>query len=129
MADLVASQTLYDGPNEIVIKLTNISDGVGEVAVLKVDASTFDGAPAEVALVRIAYSMFGMGADILWDATTPLLAWHLATDTQGVIDFGHAHHLINNAGAGKTGDIKLTTVGATAGDRYTIILYLRKRSA
>ena len=33
MVDVVASQTLYDGPNEIVIKLTNISDGVGESAI------------------------------------------------------------------------------------------------
>ena len=35
--------------------------------------------------------------------------------------------LWNNAGAGKTGDVLFTTVGAASGDRYTIILYVTKK--
>ena len=39
MADAVASQTILDGPKEVVMKFTNISDGTGESAVTKVDVS------------------------------------------------------------------------------------------
>jgi len=34
--------------------------------------------------------------------------------------------LTNNAGAGKNGNVLFTTVGASAGDRYTIILEMIK---
>lgn len=128
MADAVASQTVYDGPGDVVIKCTNISDGTGEAAVTKVDVSTLSPAPGEVTIKKIAYSTAGMGVDILWDATTDVLAWHIPPDVSGIIDFGD-HPLLNNGGAGKTGDVQFTTVGHTAGDRYAITLYCRKRTA
>ena len=37
MADAVASQTIVEGPNKVVIEFTNISDSTGENAVTKVD--------------------------------------------------------------------------------------------
>ena len=37
MADTVASQTIQDGSKTAVLKFTNISDGTGESAVIKVD--------------------------------------------------------------------------------------------
>ena len=39
MADTVTSQTLIDGERTVIMKFTNISDGTGESAVLKVDVS------------------------------------------------------------------------------------------
>ena len=42
MADAVASQTIVEGPNKVVMKFTNISDGTGESAVTKVDITTID---------------------------------------------------------------------------------------
>jgi hypothetical protein len=42
----------------------------------------------------------------------------------GFDDFGG---IWNNSGAGKTGDIRFTTIGASSGDRYTIILYMTKQ--
>ena len=33
MADAVTSQTLVDGPRDLVMKFTNLSDGTGESAV------------------------------------------------------------------------------------------------
>lgn len=128
MSDAVTSQTIYDGPGELVMKFSNVSDGTGEAAVLKVDVSTMGPtvAPSEVTLKKIKYSTAGMGVDILWDATTDVLAWHVPADVSGEIDFGD-HPITNNSGSGKTGDINFTTVGHSAGDRYTIYLHMRKR--
>ena len=128
MADAVTSQTIYDGPGELIMKFTNISDGTGEAAVLKVDVSTLTPAPGEVTITKIVYSTLGMGVDILWDATTDVLAWHIPADVSGEICFGE-HPILNNSGAGKTGDVMFTTVSQTAGDRYAIWLHMRKRTA
>ena len=49
MADAVTSQTIVDGEKTVVQKFTNISDGTGESAVVKVDVSGL----AEVNLVKL----------------------------------------------------------------------------
>lgn len=126
MADAVTSQTVVDGA-KVVMKFTNISDGTGEAAVLKVDASTLGGAPSEVVIEKIIYSTAGMSVDILWDANTDVLAWHLPADRSDVLDFGSTG-ITNNSSTGKTGDINFTTIGHTAADRYSIMLYMRKRA-
>lgn len=124
MADAVAVQTVIDGAKNTVVKLTNVSDGTGESAVLKVDVSTLLGAPSKVAIDKVQYDTAGMAVHLLWDATTDVSA--LILNGQGCMDFSEFGGLINNAGAGVTGDILLTTVGHTAGDTYTVILHLKK---
>ena len=39
MADAVTSQTIQDSERKAVLKYTNVSDGTGESAVVKVDVS------------------------------------------------------------------------------------------
>ncbi len=39
MVDAVATQTIQDGQKMVVQKFTNVSDGTGEAAVVKVDVS------------------------------------------------------------------------------------------
>lgn len=127
MADAVASQTLHDGRRHAVMKFTNVSDGTGESAVLKVDVSALAWAPTSVAIQRIEFSTSGMGVDVLWDATTDVVAQTLPQDVTDCLDFSCIGGLQNNAGAGKTGDVLLTTVGHTAGDRYTVTLHMTKK--
>ena len=43
-----------------------------------------------------------------------------------IFQFHPYNFVVGNAGSGKTGDIKFTTVGHSSGDTYTIILYLKK---
>lgn len=126
MADAVGSQTLLDGGRNVVMKFTNVSDGTGEAAVTKVDVSALAAAPPEVRIERIHYSTGGMSVQVLWDADTDVLAFVLPADGYGCFDFSHFGGLENNAGAGKTGDIKFTTVGHTAGDTYSIVLEMAK---
>ena len=126
MADAVTTQILHDGPRNAVIKFTNISDGTGEAAALKVDVSTLGGAPSRVTIERIWAHTQGMSVDILWDATTDVLAMNIP-DAQAIdLNLRDIGGIPNNAGAGITGDIMFTTVGHAAGDRYTIILGLKK---
>lgn len=125
MADAVTSQTLVDGPRNLVMKFTNVSDGTGESAVTKVDVSAFN--TTGVTIQKIHYSTQGMAVRVLWDATSDVLAWLVPQDGDGCFDFTPFGGIRNNAGAGVTGDIQFTTVGHTAADTYSIILEMTKR--
>ena len=84
MADAVTSQILQDGDKSVVMKFTNISDGSGEAAVKKVDVSalqTQSGSGAActgVSIQQIWYECNGMSVDLLWDASTDVIAWTLS---------------------------------------------------
>jgi len=124
----VTTQIIEQGPRYAVIKFT--SDGDTETAVLKVDVSTLtfdplDGPVTNVRIEDIWYDIFGMQVVILWDATTDVPAWIL-TPGQFRQEFRTFGGLPNNAGTGKTGDILFTTVGAAAGDSYSIVMRLIK---
>ena len=130
MADAVTSQTLQDGDKSVVMKFTNISDGTGEAAVKKVDVSALQaqsGSGAEctgVSIQQIWYECNGMSVDLLWDASTDVIAWTLSG--YGFFDFRSCGPIINNSGSGKTGDIMFTTTGHASGDRYAIVLKMGK---
>lgn len=130
MADAVTSQILFDGAKTAVIKFTNVSDGTGENNVVKVDVSalsTYQGQTCRQADIEKMYiATHGMGVDIKWDATTKVLAFTVPYNGMQTYDFTTFGGLVNNAGTGKTGDILFSTFDASSGDRYTIILYLRK---
>jgi hypothetical protein len=127
MADNVTTQTLLDGERLVIQKFTNISDGTGEAAVVKVDVSTLAsnsfGHPCTgVKINKIWSAAHGMEVRILWVATTNLLAWLVTSNGPYLMDFSSFGGISNNSGAGKTGDIAFTTHGQTAGDAYAIVL-------
>ena len=132
MADVVTLQTLSDGLSLAVMSFTNVSDGTGEAAVLKVDVSALAannaGLPcSRVTIKRIHAAVNGMSVNILWDATTDVPAFVVGSGNY-TFDLSSAP-LWNNAGAGVTGDVMFTTVGASAGDTYSIILEMVKTYA
>lgn len=120
MADTVSTQTLIDGQRDLVVKLTNLSDSTGESAVKKVDVAS----GTVLKLMRVYYSVNGMVASLFWDADTDVRLLDLAGD--GDHDFRDFGGIPNNAGAGVTGDVLLTTTGAASGDSYWIILWFHK---
>lgn len=129
MADTVTTTTILDSLTTTIVHLTNSSDGSGESAVTKIDVSELVPAAAAVAIEKIIYSTEGMSVDLLWDATADGLIWRLPADSSDTLEFGLQGALKNPRATGFTGDIKLTTVGHTSGDRYAIWLHLRKESA
>lgn len=131
MADTVTSQTIQDGERKAVLKFTNISDGGGESAVKKVDVSALASnssgtACTEVAVSKIWWQCVGMGVELLNDATTDTLIIGLSPDSNGMHDYSSFSGIPNDSGSGKTGDIMFTTIGASSGDTYTVILELLK---
>ncbi len=131
MADVVASQTIIDGQKTAVLKLTNVSDGGGEAAVVKVDVSALTALPngtvcTGVVIEKIWWQCIGMKVQLLWDATTNLFCIELGENQSGHHDYTDFGGFPNNAGSGKTGDLLFTTVGHTSADTYTVILYMRK---
>ncbi|QGH72189.1 MAG: hypothetical protein [Caudovirales sp. ctOwN3] len=127
MADAVTSQVLLDGDRLYIAKFTNISDGSGESAVLKIDVSSLavdsnGHACNGVKINKIWAQTYGMAVDILWDADTDVIADTVPADVMYKMCFSDFGGIPNNAGTGKTGDVMFSTVGASSGDRYTIIL-------
>lgn len=128
MADAVATQTILDGPKNVVMKFTNVSDATGESAVTKVNPATVSPTCTRFRIDRIDWACAGMGVDVLWDATTDVLAYHLPQGTSDSHDFlKRIGGLSDPKASGYTGIIKFTTLGAEAGDRYAITLYLSKK--
>jgi len=127
MADAVTSQTILDGERLFIAKFTNISDGTGETAVVKIDVSTlnpnsFGLACNGVKLNKIYGTTHGMEVRILWDATTDQFAWQIPQNSNYLMDLSSFGGIPNNAGAGKTGDVLFTTADASSGDMYSIVL-------
>lgn len=127
MADAVTTQTILDGERLLIMKFTNISDGGGESAVTKIDVSTlapnaFNLACNGVKINRIWAQTYGMGVDILWGADANVVCETVPADVMYKMCYDSFGGIPNNSGTGKTGDVLFTTVGASSGDRYTIIL-------
>ena len=133
MADTVSSTTILDGDKDFIVQLTNVSDSTGESAVTKVEVSGLtarksDGAACTgVKLGKVFYSILGFTKiGLLWDASTDTLCMELNPSADGVLDFSDFGGLQNTSGSGKTGDINLTTTGASSGDSYMIVLHCTK---
>lgn len=140
MADAVTTNVIVENDTHYVVHLTNISDGTGESAVVKVDKSAIavarDGAEAgSLDIEQVRWNIQGMtSVRLLWDHTTDDLA--LVLSGSGYDDFrgqdGGVMNLAKTGGlkdprsAGATGDILLTTNGAVSGGSYDITLWLRK---
>lgn len=128
MANTVTSQTLIDGDRNLVMLFTGLLDTSNEARVAKVTLSGFLPIPTRVRVDRIAYSFSGTLVGILdWDATTPVR--FLSLSGQGEICARPYGGLVNNAGAGITGNIAFTTAGwATGTLGYTMLLEMVKGS-
>jgi hypothetical protein len=131
MADAVATQTLIDGDKNVVQKFTNISDGSGEAAVVKVDVSGLatnsrGQACTGVTIERIWWQCIGMKVQIFWNASTNVFCIELGENQSGSHDYTVFGGLTNNSGSGKNGDVLFTTIGHTSADTYTIMMSMRK---
>jgi hypothetical protein len=134
MADLVASQTILDGERLYIAKFTNISDGTGETAVVKINPSTLSvnnwgRACNGVKINKIWSTTHGMEVRILWDATTDLFTWLIPQNTNYLMDFSMFGGLPNNGGTGSNGNLLFTTSDASAGDMYSIVIECTKTYA
>lgn len=127
MADAVTSQTILDGERLFIGKFTNISDGTGEVGALKIDVSglspnAFGLACNGIKINKVWAQTYGMAVDIIWDGGSgeDLLCETIPADVLYKMCYDSFGGIPNNSAG--NGDVLFTTVGASAGDRYTIII-------
>lgn len=128
MANTITRQTLNDGEKNLTVKVHIVGDGSGEETnTVLIDASTYSPVlPTNARLMRTHSHMSGFTAELLWDATANVPAINIP-DYDESSDFSHIGGLKNNAGAGVTGDVLITTTGLGAGDKGTIILTFSKQ--
>lgn len=128
MADVVDTRTIFLGTRKAAFRFTNVSDGTGESAVVKVDISTFLNshgvAPTKTVIEQLEWAIQGFtSVRLFWD--------HTADDEIAVLsgagfkDYREYGGMTDPASAGGTGDILITTAGAASGATYDITLTLR----
>jgi hypothetical protein len=128
MADSVDTLVLVSGQNRRAIRLTNVSDGTGESAVVKIDKSAFTGPdgtePTTISIEEIFWNIQGFTSiRLFWDHTTDDEI--VVLSGSGYLDFTKLGGLDDPASSGETGDVILTTAGAVSGATYTIVLVVR----
>lgn len=131
MADVVTSQKIVDGERNVIMKFTNISDGTGESAVLKVDVSalapdSFGAVCTSVIINKIYVSTHGMEVRMFWDASTDVPFFLSPPGAMQTVDFSSFTGITNNGGSGVTGDIMFSTADASSGDTYWCVLEMIK---
>lgn len=132
MANIITTQIIKDDIHESIIKVNILGDASGEEAnTIIYDASAYNWPTTENNLQYIEYDLHGFGASLLWDATVNVPMLSLVENCQAEVDFRKTGGIPNNAGAGKTGDILLTTLGlaTVAGDSGHIILRIKKNGS
>jgi len=134
MADAVTTQWVYPpnwqgetepGWRRMIVHLTNISDGAGETAVVKVNKGelrTKQGRePSKLVVEKIVPQISGMAVTLAFDRV-PVETIAVLNDASGCMEFDGG---LVDPGEGGTGDIILTTTGHSSGDSYDIILHIR----
>lgn len=125
MPDTVSTQKLSDGHLKAIFKFTNLSDGTGESLVKKIDAPALVPPSSSFSINKIHYTITGgMIVTLFWEATSNVRIIDLAGN--GCFDFSHFSGLTNNAEAGRTGSVLLTTTGHAAARRYTLVIEIDK---
>src|SRR3990167_5609488 len=125
MAITVAKQNIVDGETVGVVKLHLVSGAASDVTAQQLlDVSTLNVTPATIKIMAMQTSASDMDIDLHWDADTDVDILSLPVG-ENVYDFTRFGGLINNGGAGVTGDIMFSTRGAAADSEATIIIEYR----
>lgn len=131
MANLLAVQILEDGPRHTILKVTGEIDTADVSGFVVADPATFTGIDStglvKAANFRVRHVDYivqdTLAVKLLWDATTPMLIETLAG--RGKVDYEFVTGLQNNAGAGSTGKITLSTRGWVAAAVLSFALTLQ----
>ena len=119
-------QTLHEGPRNLIMQWTGVSDGAGsENLVKKVDVSELTPACEAVSVRKITGTVdFGI-VELYWDALTPLKFAELSGTID--LDYDRISGLRNDAGGGVNGDLLLSTVGFELDSIYNLQIEMIKK--
>lgn len=132
MANSFTTQILEEGQRNAIVKLTAVLDTSDLALTTAIDVTTLNQSgigftPTQVRIDHIDYSISDqLEVQLLWGATTDVVILPLAG--RGRLMFWNFGGLTNNAGAGKTGNIKIKTTGWTSGTQvFSVVLELVKQ--
>lgn len=127
MANAITRQVLSNGLKNYIVRYTITGDGSGEETASRINNVSGD-MGTDNKIWKIEAVLHGFDAQVLWDATTDVVACSLPTEVDCHLSFVKQGGIINNAGTGKTGDLLLATAGLGAGDYGTIVVHVKKKS-
>ena len=127
MTDVVSVQKLLDDRRNLIVKLTNLSDGTGETNVRKIDVSTLNppNPGAHLKLWECQYDIRNMGVRLQWEGAPNadiLVLGGLGSPMGAFCVFGGIWNNADDA----SGNVSLTTIGAMPGASYTFVLSFKK---
>lgn len=135
MANSFTTQVLEEGPSNYIIKLTAVLDTSNLASTTAIDPTTFVDndtgyGPLTSTTVRIDHIDYSISdqleVQLTWDATAPVVALPIAG--RGRMSFWNFGGLQNNAGAGKTGKLLISTTGWASGTQvFSVILECKKQ--
>lgn len=122
-------QTLEEGIRNFVVKADILLTGADLAATAVINPANFNSVYQNYALSnnvrvdRIEFSINdGITVTLSWDATTPVHCVDL--EGRGMMDPGMRYGgFQNNAGAGKTGKLLISTTGASGTEAATLVIH------
>lgn len=126
---------MEDGPRNAILWIDGVDNNASSTLITTAQLGYVDQARLQRAqglrIDRIEWDIDSADAappgvvELLWDATTPAVAYHMVGRANKYFkDFGGLHAPTGLAGA--TGSINIVSTGIATGGAYTIILYLVK---
>lgn len=127
MANVHTEQILLDGDRNVFVKCVGVLDTSNQALIDIVLPASLVPVPTLLRIDEIEYSITDqLSVQILWKATTDVVAVVLAG--RGELCAKKQGGLINNAGVGVNGIIRLQTTGWASGTQtYTLLLKLVKQ--
>ena len=126
MANTITSQILSDGERNAVVRISIVGDSSGdEASTTLVNASDFSGSFGDLKITGIWAQLDGFSAKLEWNANTNVDILNIPANLEIDQKFGDFGGLINSSGAGKNGDIDITTTDLDT-EEGTIILWMKK---
>lgn len=126
MANVTTIQILNDGNRNAIVKITGVLDTSDLASTVVVDPASLLPIPTQLRIDHVDYSVSDqLELRLQWDATSPVDIMPLAG--RGRMSFWNFGGIQNNAGAGKTGKILLSTKGWASGTQvFSLILEMVK---
>lgn len=134
MANAVNITTLMRSRRKVVLYVTIKSDGTQETNTVIYDSSAqaaqikdgngvvmADPLTCTINVVKYSSNSVAGTIQLLFDASTKVLAIGLPSNNAGKLDFSCEGGLKNYAGTGKNGDVLLTTTALAAGESVSFV--------
>lgn len=123
MANTITTTYKINGSRNFVALIEVQGDGSGdESGTVIIDPASLTGTPSKFKIKKVNWDLDGFSAALFWEASTPTLALGMPTYGDEMDFFEMGAPLTNNAGAGVTGKLTITTKGLTASGAGTIII-------